>query len=153
MYKVNVTEQCAAYFKTIPAARPQPTQATQPCPAFLHLYLKISIQLLLKTGYLQYLRPLPVTLMSLVPCHAMKGSVVELWMLKISTHPSVWRQYASVAAVGGAGRRLQLRGDVRWPARPRSLSYPQPVLECELMLDAQPPCEPSPSPRPRTRNG
>ena len=59
----------------------------------------------------------------------------------------------SVAAVGGAGRRLQLRGDVRWPARPRSLSYPQPVLECELMLDAQPPCEPSPSPRPRTRNG
>ena len=59
----------------------------------------------------------------------------------------------SVAAAGGAGRRLQLRGDVRWPARPRSLSYPRPVLECELMLDAQPPCEPSPSPRPRTRNG
>ena len=80
--------------------------------------------------------------------------VVDVIKISTFTHLSVWRQYESVAAVGGAGRRLQLRGDVCWPARPRSLSYPQPVLECELMVYVQQVCsEPSPSPRPRTRNG
>ena len=64
--------------------------------------------------------------MTLVPCHAIKRSIVDVKDIYLCSHPSVWRQYENVAAVGGAGRRRQLRGDVGWPARPRSLSYLQP---------------------------